>query len=92
MQSFLVNDKNLWVYILHVFYCITLVFSLKENKIPQSFNAFIVAWTILANMKHVCAINSNKNCADFLDLRYFLLHTQPHSIFLRYPEIVSQLK
>ena len=42
MQSFLVNDKNLWVYILHVFYCITLVFSLKENKIPQSLNAFIV--------------------------------------------------
>ena len=42
MQSFLVNDKNLWVYILHVFCCIILVFSLKENKIPQSFNAFIV--------------------------------------------------
>ena len=32
------------------------------------------------------------NWADFHDLRYFLLHTQPHSLFLRYPEIVSQLE
>ena len=31
MQSFLVNDNNLWVNILYVFYCIMLVFSLNEK-------------------------------------------------------------
>ena len=31
MQSFLVNDNNLWVNILYVLYCITLVFSLNEK-------------------------------------------------------------
>ena len=32
MQSFLVSDKNLWVDILYVFYCITLVYALKKSS------------------------------------------------------------
>ena len=42
-------------------------------------------------MIHVCPINSYKNYAVRFDLRNSLPHTQPHSIFRKYPLRVSQI-